>query len=207
MAFRRSPVRSRSGPPVERRAVGRHPDRPSCFRGDSGGTRPGAGASPGTARAARSGEPARRRSGALNAVMIAAGVRAGDPVAASGRLADLWEERADVCHVFERDLASGCTGAARPGPGASSISCGGSARSRRRRLRSTSRCGSLSPRLPASARSGRRSSTWSASRGPTSITPSSASASSRRRRRPRRSRSPSVPSHSPTSGRAWTAES
>lgn len=58
----------------------------------------------------RVGTPIRRlvgtSSGALNAAMIAAGVRAGDPVAAAARLTALWEERADVWHVFEPDLAS-----------------------------------------------------------------------------------------------------
>jgi predicted acylesterase/phospholipase RssA len=45
-------------------------------------------------------------SGALNAAMLAAGVRAGDPLSASARLTELWEERADIWHVFEPDLAS-----------------------------------------------------------------------------------------------------
>jgi predicted acylesterase/phospholipase RssA len=45
-------------------------------------------------------------SGALNATMLAAGARAGDPVAAADRLTHLWEEKANVWHVFEPDLAS-----------------------------------------------------------------------------------------------------
>lgn len=56
------------------------------------------------------GTPIRRlvgtSSGALNATMIAAGVRAGAPVAAATALAALWEEKASIWRVFEPDLAS-----------------------------------------------------------------------------------------------------
>ena len=45
-------------------------------------------------------------SGALNATMLAAGARMGDAVGAATRLVDLWEEKANVWHVFEPDLSS-----------------------------------------------------------------------------------------------------
>lgn len=45
-------------------------------------------------------------SGALNAAMLAAGVRAGDPIAAGKKLTELWEQKANVWHVFEADLGS-----------------------------------------------------------------------------------------------------
>ncbi|GEJ59027.1 patatin-like phospholipase family protein [Anaeromyxobacter diazotrophicus] len=45
-------------------------------------------------------------SGALNATMVAAGVRAGDPAGAADRLAVLWEQKVDVWHVFEPEPGS-----------------------------------------------------------------------------------------------------
>jgi predicted acylesterase/phospholipase RssA len=63
-----------------------------------------------TKRLHAAGTPIRRlvgtSSGALNATMLAAGVRAGDPIAAAERLTALWEQRANVWHVFEPDLGS-----------------------------------------------------------------------------------------------------
>jgi NTE family protein len=45
-------------------------------------------------------------SGALNATVVAAGVAAGDPVAAAANLRTLWEERAGALHVFSPDLTA-----------------------------------------------------------------------------------------------------
>jgi predicted acylesterase/phospholipase RssA len=56
------------------------------------------------------GTPIRRlvgtSSGALNATMLAAGVRAGDPVGATQKLTHLWEEKANVWGIIEPDLLS-----------------------------------------------------------------------------------------------------
>ena len=63
-----------------------------------------------TMKLGEKGVPIRRlvgtSSGALNATMLAGGVRAGDPVAAADKLTHLWEEKANVWHVFEPDLSS-----------------------------------------------------------------------------------------------------
>lgn len=63
-----------------------------------------------TEKLSEEGTPIRRlvgtSSGALNATMIAGGVRAGDPVDAAKKLTRLWEEKANVWRIVEPDLAS-----------------------------------------------------------------------------------------------------